>query len=134
MLGFEAAALCRGESFAGDLEAGEVEQCLARPAEPLFEPGAERRKGRLIGGIGTHQTEGPREDRGALRLRGHAEGAEQCERLAGAQRVPLRGTLDGLLFFRGQSAQGIGERSPEFTVVELALQGRGEPARDGEAA
>lgn len=76
MLGFQAAPLGRGEPFTGDLEAGEVEQCLLRPAETFFEPGAEWSEGRSIGRIGTHAGKRLGEQSGALGLRGHAEGAQ----------------------------------------------------------
>jgi hypothetical protein len=134
VLGLEAAALGRGEAFAGDGEGGQVEQGLVRSSEPLFEPCAQRGESWRFAGIGAHRAQRLCQQGGALGLRGHAEGGEQGEGLLGGQAAPLRRTQDGLLLRSSQRAQRVGEGGAELVVIDLVAQGGRELAGEDETA
>ncbi|MCU0294243.1 MAG: hypothetical protein MUF10_20040 [Thermoanaerobaculaceae bacterium] len=97
VLGLESPAFGVGESHGGDLEGAEVEQGLLGPTERLFEPGAQRPDGGAGLRLGSDHAEGSREQRRAL------------ERL--------------LLVLR-QPAQRVGQRRPQLSAVDLALERR----------
>lgn len=134
MLGLEATLLGRREALAGDGERVEIEQGLLCPLEPLFEPCAQRGEGGRVVGMGTNDTEGLGEQRGALGLRGHAVGGEQGEGLTGGQAGPLGGALESLLLLGRQRAEGVSERRPELVAIDLVAQRLGELACEEEAA
>jgi len=121
VLTFESSAFGRGEPLGWDLERGQIVQGLGYAVETFLEPDAEGPKGgaRQVGAYGL---EWMSEQRGALARGGGAEGRDEGHALLRAQAVTFRGVLERLLLFGGQGTKRVGDRRPDLSVVELALE------------
>jgi len=128
VLSFDAPAFGWREPLGWDLERGQILQGLLYAAETLLEPDAERPQGgaRWVGAYGLKWMS---EQRGALARGGGTEGRDEGQAFLRAQSIALCGVLERFLFSGGQGTKRVGDRGPDLTVVELALERRRQTLR-----
>lgn len=135
MLGLETAALSIGEAGSRQLEGGKVEERLPHAVEPLLEASRERPDGRGSLGLGPHGREGVAQEGQALALGVRRPiGGDEDQGLAVLEGVAEHGAEERLLVFGGQSADRVGERGADASLVEALLDRRDETGGEGVAA
>lgn len=128
LLGLEAPAFGRGEPLEWDLERGQIMQGLRDAAQTFLESDAEGPEGGASW-VGAYALEWMSEQRGAFARCGGAQGRDQRQALLRAQAIAFRGLLQRLLLCWRQGTKRVGDREPDLSVLELALERRRQTLR-----
>jgi hypothetical protein len=133
LIGLETTPLGRAQALLGELEVGQVLQCLARPGEPGLDPCGKCTDRRGAASLGTHRAKGGIEEITPVgRALGQPVGAEQRLGLVALELVALHRLGHGLLLLGAERAERVGQGHPEPALVDLSLQRLAELLGQGE--